>query len=146
MNDDELSSLRNYLATEDERERQNRAAERAKREARRDAILLADANSTLEPLQWAPLPECTSCSDPLTCDNRSGVIGLCVACLTVRNARAARIRELAKEQKKTDRAGWDAMWGILPWIVLMIMVAAAAGSGLAYLWDHAAWAIGQAFP
>ena len=59
---------------------------------RRRAFKRAYDAAEMEPcesLNFAPLPPCVDCEDPLSHDNRSGIAGLCIQCLSNRNAASA---------------------------------------------------------
>ncbi len=154
MNDRELNDLRKYLRTEDDRERANRQAEVAKQSAMRKASLAYGASGSYtcpkcargqdhevcqerpvnrlfpehEATTWAPLPSCVGCEDSLTCDNRSGIQGLCIVCLARNNAKAAshQAAHQSHADKQATKAGRSAMW-IIPALAVILVLAWVLG-------------------
>ena len=118
--DDDLAQAKAWLSM-DPKEHANRVAEMAKRSAQRHAALAyGDSGSPTEPVTFAPLPECVGCDDPLTHDNRSGIRGLCLTCLTINNAHAAKFQSdhKAKVIAKADKS--------FPYLVMMVAIAGTA--------------------
>ena len=136
MNDDGLRHAAFYLSL-DKDEMQNVLAEHRKADARRKAALAyGDSGSPQEPIHFAPLPPCVDCEDPLSHDNRSGIAGLCITCLTQRNAKTA--APVVPPKQPTPLPLW-----FYPTIIL---AAVLFGGAVGWILPRVAWRIGTVMP
>jgi predicted RNA-binding Zn-ribbon protein involved in translation (DUF1610 family) len=148
--DEDMRKARMYLQM-DERELANVRAEHEKYERRKAAMQRGDQGSPIPgstececgPLTFAPI-HCTSCGIKLTSQNHDAH-RMCQRCAeedqALTNFEAAR-QKLIAENKKVRGIFWPAM----AWAVAVVLAATVVPMGLAWLWDKAAWAIGQVWP